>query len=359
MKILITTPIYSNIESNPFVKVLSEGLQALGNDVVCSRDEFWNNPKAFDLIFFQWPQDLLTKEERVQQDPDTINFHLLRIEKQLQLIKKEHIPMFITVHNIHPHNGSEFMCAVYDLVYGYADAFHHMGDFSRVLFTKNYPQAHHFIVPHPIYYNLFDVTLSQGECRKKYGLPQNKPVIIAFGSFRNNDERSLILNLSHKYRYNCCLWAPKYNRILGGNNGKLSKAFTYVLYRMRGIKMYRGEISDEEMLEMITASDVVFIQRTEILNSGNLPLGFSLGKIVVGPDRGNVGVLLRETGNPIFYPDKKMSLFTAMDSAIEMLKNGNKQGQKNYEYAMKYWRPETVANKLDKEIRLFVNKTQI
>lgn len=359
MKILITTPIDKSIEANPFVKVISEGLISCGNAVTCSRDMFWETPTAFDLILFQWPQDILTIEERAQQDPITISFHLQRIEKQLQFIKKAHIPIFITVHNLHPHNKSKFLNAVYDLVYSHVDCFHHMGNYSRDLMKEKYPNAYHFVVQHPTYYDGKNLGLSQNDCRKKYRLPKNKPIIIAFGAFRNNDERRLYLELNRKYKSKCCFWAPKFNRVLGINRSLIAKLISYIRYRLNGIRMNRGSIFDKDVMEMIAASDIVFIQRKDTLNSGNLPLGFSFGKIVVGPDVGNVGSILKDTGNPVFNPQDKKTLYQAMDSALKMLKNNNNQGQKNYEYAQKNMSTRIVAKRLNKEISMFLNLKRI
>lgn len=358
MKILITTPIDKSIEANPFVKVISEGLESYGNAVTCSRDLFWETPTAFDLILFQWPQDILTIEERVQQDPTTISFHLQRIEKQLQFIKSAHIPMFITVHNLQPHNKIGFLNSIYELVYKYVDAFHHMGNYSFKLMKEQYPNAYHFVVPHPSYYDFHDVSMNQSDCKKKFGLPSNKPVVLAFGAFRNDDERGLFLDLCCSLKSRCCFWAPKFNRYLGVKRGKMSKLCTYARYRMKGIKMYRGAISDHDVKEMVNAADIVFIQRKKILNSGNLPLGFSFGKIVVGPDVGNVGCILRETGNPVFDPNDSNSVISAMELAYNMYNNDSHQGKKNYEYAKAHWHIGIVTKMIDREIRMVIkNRT--
>ena len=115
--------------------------------------------------------------------------------------------------------------------------------------------------------------------------------------------------------------------------------------------MYRGPINDTDVQQMIQASDIMFIQRLEILNSGNLPLGFAGGNIVVGPDLGNVGEMLRATGNPVFDPHDKESIFIAVDKAISMLKQNNySQGKKNYEYAKNHWNKEHVAQVLNDKL---------
>jgi hypothetical protein len=65
----------------------------------------------------------------------------------------------------------------------------------------------------------------------------------------------------------------------------------------------------------------VLIPRHEALNSGNVFLGFTFGKPVVGPDIGNIGEVLTLTGNPTFDPKcprtvvDALAKLTAMDMA--------------------------------------------
>lgn len=50
----------------------------------------------------------------------------------------------------------------------------------------------------------------------------------------------------------------------------------------------------------MSVADIALLQRVKILNSGSLPLNFYFGNVVVGPDVGNVGEILKKTGNPVF-----------------------------------------------------------
>lgn len=63
---------------------------------------------------------------------------------------------------------------------------------------------------------------------------------------------------------------------------------------------------------------MVFIQRTDILNSGNVPLALSFGRVVTGPDSGNIGGLLAETGNPAFDPADPRSVDIALERAARL-----------------------------------------
>lgn len=343
MKILIPLTIVDRIDNNPFVSVISEGLGLYGHEVICSREAFWNQPFLFDMIFFQWPEGVITEGDESSQALNSLKEHL-------KCIKKRGIPMVITVHNLHPHNNNQYINKVYDCIYDSVDAFHHMGQYSLDYMKSKYPQKTHFIVPHPIYYDNIELKLSQEECKKKYNLPINKPTILAFGAFRNDDERNMFLDLSHKFRFKACFWAPKFNRTLGIERNIISKIATRLKYQSYGIKMNFGLIGNTEVLEIITASDILFIQRLEILNSGNLSLGFSGSNIVVGPDKGNVGEILRVTGNPVFDPQDKSSVRNAIEIAINMYKQGSNLGQRNFNYALKNWSKARVAQMLNNEL---------
>lgn len=350
MRILIPVTLNNSIDDNPFVKIISDGLISLGHNVVCNKDELWNNFIQYDLIFFQWP-DLLLQDEIKKENI------LGKYEDLLKSIKANGVKMVITVHNLHPHNNDSFLTDLYNLIFSYVDGFHHMGDYSYEMLLNKYPNATHFIVPHPVFYNDSDVPHDKSYYKRKFGLPQRKPTIMSFGGFRNETEREMFLYLSRKYYFRCCLWAPKFNRFEGTNRKTLYKILTRIKYRLLGIKMWRGAISDIEAAEMAKAADIIFIQRNEILNSGNLPLGFFGGCIVVGPNMGNVGCILRATGNPVFIPNDMKSVHKAMNMALRMFTQSNEWGQKNYEYAKKNWNKTFVVQMISSYLEKLRNES--
>jgi hypothetical protein len=70
------------------------------------------------------------------------------------------------------------------------------------------------------------------------------------------------------------------------------------------------------------ASDIVFIQRVKILNSGNLPMGFFFNKVIVGPKIGNVGEYLDEENNFSFDPENISTASAALYKAIARINSG-------------------------------------
>ena len=347
MKILIVCTLFDTVEANPFVKVLRDGLLQQGNDVVCNVEEFWNPSKFYDLVFFQWPDEFFLKEKPIRPLAD--------IKMQLNQIKEKGIPMVMTIHNLHPHDNNETKLELYHYMFDKMDAFHHMGTFSYDFLIQKYPKAYHFIVPHPCYFDLSDVALTEEECKKKFNLPRN-PVVLAFGAFRNDKERKMFIGLSRTFFFKCCFWAHKIHRTIEGKRGILSKAMTRIYYMLNGIKLGHGAINDQTVKEMVKAADIVFIQRSDILNSGNVPLAFSFGKIVIGPDKGNVGRLLKETGNIVFDPDNRESINNSLNCVLNMLRHGTHQGQKNLVYARTILSKNHVAELMNKELLSLVNK---
>ena len=112
------------------------------------------------------------------------------------------------------------------------------------------------------------------------------------------------------------------------------------------------------MKDWLSASDIVFIQRIEILNSGNLPLAFSAKKKVVGPDVGNVGEILNETGNYVFNPNDRSSVRQSVLNAVNDMRNSNLLGIQNYHYARNNWSVSTVCGLIDKELAI-IRRNQV
>ena len=125
---------------------------------------------------------------------------------------------------------------------------------------------------------------------------------------------------------------------------------------MRMNEMYcrRGVVDLEDVPAYFVAADVVFIQRLEILNSGNVPMAYAAAKVVVGPDMGNVGELLRATGNPAFDVHDHKDIIEKCKQALQMAQTMD-IGRANYEYARQHMMPDQfldiIATQLSELVR--------
>lgn len=324
---------------NLFVPILCEGIRQQGIDVNCSLRDFWESDKRYDIIHFQWPEEVVGW-----------NCHeWSAIEKLEQRIKyfRSHGSRFVyTRHNICPHyNSNEVIRAAYEIIESCSDVIVHMGHFSRDEFRDKRPKAHHTIIPHHIYEHAYIENISREEARRKLNIPADRFVITSFGKFRDKEEIELVVRAYRQFK---CkqkfLLAPRmfpFSKHPGHKSWLKRLAsmagyhvFIPVINRWWNMKTGANDelISNDDLPYYISASDVVFIQRKKILNSGNVPLALLFHKVVVGPQTGNVGELLRETGNPTFDADHTQSVVNALQKAAQLC-NENR-GEQNYQYAI-------------------------
>ncbi len=333
---------------NQFVFILAEGIARQGMDVTCSTEKFWNDDDThYDIVHFQWPEELVGWST---PDPAQID----RLRRRIDVLRTRGTRFVYTRHNSHPHNANGVLSTAYGIVEACSDAVVHMGRYSQDEYQATYPGTLNYVIPHHIYQGMFREDLTREEARRYLGIPQRKFVITAFGKFRNNAEIRLILKGYFKAKLRRkCLLAPRlfpFSRTpLQSSTLKrfVSRLGYYTVLPLARLWGIRGGASDELVTDhdlpyYIAASDVLFIQRKRILNSGNVPLGFLFHKIVIGPDSGNVGEWLRDTGNPVFDPDSAQSIADAIGRTFALRKAD--QGEKNYRYALEYMNLERVAS---------------
>lgn len=338
--------------SNPFVETLIAGLYEFNLDCTASIKEWWANVEEYDIIHFQWPEIVFYWEHIRTKD-------LQEMEMQLQKAKSLGIKIVITCHNLKPHlKKNQDMVALYQLIYEYCDAFVHMGEYSFKLLQSDYPQAKHFIIPHHLYDNIYKFDKGRNESCVKLKMLDNRINILCFGQFRTDEERDLILKLrKHKDMQNVNFIVPGFFRhrlICKRPLEMLSRIWHYIRYRMEGVEFVNRVLSTTETETYFCACDIVFIQRFSVLNSGNLPMGFGAGCVVVGPNVGNVGSILNKTGNPIFNPYDIDSIVLAIKKAKELL-SVNK-GEENKMYAQTKWNTSAISRQLAEVYRCLKNE---
>jgi len=102
-------------------------------------------------------------------------------------------------------------------------------------------------------------------------------------------------------------------------------------------------VEEEDAQFYLNSADVLFIPRLHVLNSGNITLGMTFGKAVVGPDSLDVGHLLKTTGNVVFDPDKPETATRAVEDAMTLAQE-NKIGPANRQKALSEWSADQCAD---------------
>ncbi|MGA1826349.1 MAG: hypothetical protein ACMUIP_16970 [bacterium] len=312
-------------------------------DVIADENAFWNREEAFDIIHIHWIEGLVYW----RLPPSEIE--LIHLEEVLMYWKKR-AKIVVTRHNIYPHYRERIMeRRLFDLVYKYADGVIHMGEYSKNEYCARYKNiiAHdtqiHTVIRHGMYQS-YPNTIFREEARRRLGIAKDRFTILAFGKIRNKEEADLLLGffkvLPIKKK---TLIVPMWEYYIGSKKASSKDVCKKAAWKIislyhRYSKKYLFEkrfIEDSDIQLYVNAADVMIIQRKKGLNSGCIILGFSFSKVVVGPDVGNIGEILRATGNPVFDPDDFQSISRAVLQAREMAALG--KGKSNYEYACRCW----------------------
>lgn len=339
MKILIVSKYHS---VNPFVSTIVDELLRMNINITADTKEFWNNYKSYDIIHFQWPEEIFNWKKNIN------NSDLNRFIYIINDIKKSGIKTCITCHNLKPHiTQCVNISYLYELLYSSVDAIFHMGKCSESIFREKYPHTKHFYLPHHVYNTKYRFDIDKIEARKKLNINLNKRIILAFGNFRNNKERKMILSLKEQLSSNYLILTPGFYRKkikLKNPVQSINTILHRIYFKLKGLKFEIGFINDYKTELYFSAADIVLIQRIDILNSGNLPMAFAAGKIVVGPAIGNVGDILSRTNNFVFDPLTSNSISELIIHTFDS-KYAN-IGKQNKEYSMLYWSTEKITREL-------------
>lgn len=182
------------------------------------------------------------------------------------------------------------------------------------------------------------------------GLKNNRIYILCLGAFRNKEERQLVISLSKSYKgkNRVEILAPSFYTVPYRNNPiRFCLMYAkYIMYKLRyrNIHTERLNVNNERLPYFFGASDISFIHRLHILNSGNVPLALYMGNIIIGPQSGNVGEILKRTGNILFNPQDLSTLSAAINKGINLI---NKQkGLENHNYAIKHLNTRNISKEL-------------
>ena len=346
MKILIVEDLEIH-SSNLFVKELVLGLRKLDLDVTVDGTLFWfDNTSQFDIIHLQWPESIFNW--RIPSD-----IELFYLKQRIDFWKKK-AKIVYTRHNSLPHlKGTDNLLKLYQIIENSCDAIIHLGNYSREEIKEN--KAIHTVIEHHVYNNTYSNpnTLTKQAARKKLKLDEKDFVILAFGAFRTKKESQLLIEaFSEANIPNKTLLAP---RIKYGEDYSYSNSLRYfdkfIVNKLKKIFNKKPRIitnggkfiEDNELPYYFAASDAVFLQRFNTLNSGNLTMAFWFMKPVIGPNCGNMYSILDKTNNLIFNPDKLESIVATLDKLKDC--DLNDIGKQNYEYALRELTTENIAKK--------------
>jgi beta-1,4-mannosyltransferase len=204
-----------------------------------------------------------------------------------------------TVHNLAPHAGGEAESVLTATTAELADVEFHLGRASVEMVAKKYPRAvppERCVISHGGYWHLIGER-SPEDARRELGISPEEKVLLVFGQLRHEQEYLMALQAAR----------TGWRVLIVGRMPRIARARRPVMWLRRQllgkrVNVIQSYLKDEEVDRYVKACDAMLIARQECLNSGNVFLGMTFGKPVIGPAVGNVGEVLRETGNGVFKP---------------------------------------------------------
>lgn len=327
--------------TNPYVYTLVDYLSMKYKNIEFAyrEDIFWTDEiMEYDIIHIMWPDPLISNEK----DASTLI-------QQLQRIKGNKKTIICTCHNLVPHyTNSTQRRDAYVIAYQFADIFIHLGEYSRDVLIQKYPEAKHVIIPHHVYDTVYPKLYSKEEALRKLNY-KNRKYAISLGAFRDKEEKNLFMQIADEFRkYGIYCIAPS---LLVLPHGRITRQWITKRIKLLLLKLKHpnvitniGYVYDEQIPYYYALSSISIIQRLEILNSGNVPLGMYFGNVILGPNVGNVNDILAKTGNPRFDVNNLKSIPNACAKANKLLSKN--KGILNREYALSNWKTEYIAEQL-------------
>ncbi len=315
---------------------------------------FWHRKGDFDAVHLHFPEYMTFKHQEAYQQG--LRDELIESTQACLAWWAQRAKLVITRHVLLPHDALQDPQweKMYEAVYRHVHAVVHFASASVTEFQERYSRTEflngspaHIVIPHHNYCSLPN-TNSREDCRKQLGVGLDRRVMLVFGTIRNFDEAVLILktfrglNLSGKLLL-VSRWKEQLAKVRWIRLKYWLRDLNRLYYRLHPQYHFNyGFVEEADTQLWLNAADVLFIPRLKVLNSGNITLGMTFGKVVVGPDSWDVGQLLRETGNPVFDPDRPETAVQAVEQGFRLAAEGQR-GPENQRLALSQWSAEQCA----------------
>jgi len=324
-------------------------------DLLHSSDAFWEMTGEYDVIHLHFPEYLTFGLQDAYKQG--LSGELIRATAERLEYWAKRAKLVVTRHVLLPHDALEDPVweKMYAVFYRYADGVAHFAQASIDEFRKRYAgtawfRGHeplHAIVPHHNYTSLPNA-LGREEARHRLGIAPAAKVMLVFGAIRNDAEKQLILETFRHMNVPGKLllvsrWRETLRKVSWIRLKYWMRDLARLYYNLHPSYHFNyGFVEEVDTQLYLNAADVLFIPRLWVLNSGNITLGMTFGKVVVGPNAWDVGELLSATGNPVFDPDHPDTAAAAVEEGFRLASEGE-IGPTNQELALREWGADICA----------------
>jgi glycosyltransferase involved in cell wall biosynthesis len=305
-----------------------------GWDVVAGAYNFDLRAARFDLVHFQWPEELCVWKPPTEARLGQVIDGLLWWARQG--------PTIATANNYYPHGheGHPLFRRLYNAFYRHCNFVIHYSEASRELARREFPDAGHerHVVVGPFNYDdLLAVQKARGSCRRELGLSEQDFVVLVFGALRSREEVKLVTRAFRlcKDPRKRLLMAGRYHPS-GGKVRRRLREWGWKSWLWRtGAVTATGYIPDEELYRYLDSADVVIVPRLDDLTSGIPMLAMTFGRMVIAPAHGAFPEYLAGTDNLLYRSGDAADLAAALSKAAGLDREA--VGKRNREVADR-WR---------------------
>lgn len=333
---------------NPYIFTLMDCISQHHPDVKWGwgLSDFWSESIfSYDIVHFHWPQAFMASDKKKHTMSD--------FSDRILKLKNKGIRIIATCHDLTPHykQCAEFSKAL-DIVYKTADTIFHLGEYSKELFKNRYPNCNHYLLPHHIYDTIYKEFPTREEALNQLKLKGSNTYILCLGMFRSDEEQKLVLDCAKKLKNKKIYFlAPAFMNVLKRRYLKFlpsTSRIKQLYFKWKYNIICTGKtwipITDNEIPFYYAVADLAFVHRLKILNSGNAILPMLFKKIIVGPNVGNVGILLKKWKYPTFDPEKPQLAYKAIEDGLNFAHSNVFSHKHKEQY--KLYSTSTISNKL-------------
>ena len=357
MTILLPYEVSPNKISNKYLWYFYKSLKKQNIDIIASQKEWIKESMKFKAVFIHWPEylplfDIKSKKEFVEFSIERVKFF------------KNASQIFYFVHNKEPYfDKKNDLSPLFEYIIQNSSAIFHFSDFSRDLFIERYKNNKvQFVVPHGNYKELIQGRLENKLFLKKLNLNPENITVATVGAIRNKKELKILKGFAKNFLDKNCNFifvgdiTCDYYLLFYGNVFNYFLRVIFIKFKLlniirnyRAFKLRRlgnniyinpNYINEFSLTNICNSSDILLICKSENINSGNIALGFTFGCLVVGPDIGNIGQILRSYKN-ITYEVNNLDYKKVVELTINSL-NKNIIAN-NLQIADSQWNWENIA----------------
>ncbi|MDH0659579.1 hypothetical protein [Empedobacter sp. GD03865] len=289
IKILFAYDLIKN--DNEYVERLVEIVESIEDyEVSKSLSEFWNPINEYDFVVINWPEYLFNwRKDLNKKDLDKLN-------DRIDFYKDRGTKVISLVHDEYAHHSrTKERDIIFDICYSKSDILAHLGEYSKKMYEDRYSNLpiKHFLLYHPLF-KKFNFKQNILEARKVMNFPQNSRIIFVPGGIREEGEYELvkkIFNLIELKNKVLVIQKLSYQQPIKRFSLGYFKQKIYYSYLKYFKKIIIGPnkfIQPDILSNYFSASNIIFLPRYKILNSGNVVLANQYGKKIIGFETGNI-----------------------------------------------------------------------